>query len=127
MKLLPPMDRLLLTSCRPGEQHISRDYNKLWRRKCCPIRSVDENHDEYYELVSSGTPPTPKPDIMYGYNDSAFGIQTRHLRRWNSLLVTNKAPWFPYWVIQWKTSINAGVQQAAIQARRDGSAATAAL
>ncbi|KAL9019964.1 MAG: hypothetical protein Q9185_002786 [Variospora sp. 1 TL-2023] len=71
-----------------------------------------------------GLPKKPKPDMSFGYRDNAFcGDLFASIKSLPAdLLVFPKEPWFPYMVVQWKSS-SGTIREAEQQVRRDSSCA----
>ena len=114
-----------------GEGKVISEYDRQWPRN--PPRP-DSNHtsltpaefEDSFNKVNA--PSKPKPDLIYGYSDDAFTNDlASHRRRLGSeALLNNQAPWFPYFLVEWKSNKDP-IYLAELQARRDGAVACKAL
>ncbi|KAL8855693.1 MAG: hypothetical protein Q9178_007659 [Gyalolechia marmorata] len=71
-------------------------------------------------MAKYGSPPRPKPDVCFGYDDTALPGTLLDLYQGlpDNLQVHPKKPWFPYMLVQWKTE-DGTARIAAQQIRRD--------
>ncbi|KAI4248762.1 MAG: hypothetical protein LQ352_005812 [Teloschistes flavicans] len=113
-----------------SEWAVYRDHNRLWNATCLPIPTDAQNKLVQPIFHKAGLPKTPKPDIAYGYTATVFepNIQQMLLTLPNGANPVHGPPYFPYWVVQWKSTYSGGtIHEATTQARRDGSAAVFAM
>ncbi|KAL8686779.1 MAG: hypothetical protein Q9218_006872 [Villophora microphyllina] len=108
------------------EAGIMRSRDHLWKKDCLPIPSAVQGKVFQDIFEKAGLPSVPKPDLTYGYTFTSFEEKTHRaiLMLPDSANPLGGQPYFPYWIIEWKSSYNGGtIEEAATQARRDGSAA----
>ncbi|KAI4121623.1 MAG: hypothetical protein LQ338_006260 [Usnochroma carphineum] len=107
-----------------GEDLIWRGRSDQWDDRV-PRPADQENHEALHAAMNElGSPPRPKPDISFGYSNMAFdkGDRLRLLGLPKDLHVYNDKPWFPYLLVEWKSSLESQ-RKAEQQARRDAAAA----
>ena len=74
-------------------------------------------------MLNLGYPPKPKPDINYGYDDTAFTPQESvNMKGLADLLVHGGKPWLPYLMVQWNSS-QKSYRKGQEQTRRDAATA----
>jgi hypothetical protein len=111
-----------------GEEYIFRSHSQLWSANSVPRPNT--KYDKILEatLETLGSPPRPKPDIVYGYTTSSFSFsdKVRLERLSSSTRVIEAEPLFPFLILEWK-SYQGNPQNCELQAMRDGAAAVNAL
>ncbi|KAL8780870.1 MAG: hypothetical protein Q9213_006260 [Squamulea squamosa] len=107
-----------------AEPLIYQGYNDQWADRIPRPPDAASSTALAAAMKELGLPQRPKPDISFGYGDDAFPADLRALidALPAHLLVYAKKPWFPYQVVQWKSS-SGTVREAEQQVRRDTSAA----
>lgn len=111
-----------------AQTSIWRDWNRRWRMQSVPLRDYQKDELETC-CENAGLPPTPQPDIMYGYMAHCFSQTMQDwLDHHGDIIVLSNGPILPYWVVEWKSTATGGnMFQAKTQARRDGAAAVYAM
>ncbi|KAL9012190.1 MAG: hypothetical protein Q9173_003027 [Seirophora scorigena] len=108
-----------------GEHSIRRTFDCQWLDRVPRPGGGNPADVEILQAAMGdlGCPSKPKPDVTFGYAEDA--LQADHLRRlcawYPAALVLEQAPWFPYFVVEWKGK-GGTMREARIQARRDAAA-----
>lgn len=108
------------------EMGIIRSRDQLWKKDCLPIPGADQGLEFETIFKKAGLPSVPKPDITYGFTHAVIGEEFYSILKMlpDCANPLGGQPYFPYWIIEWKSSHNAGtIEEAVTQARRDGAAA----
>lgn len=116
----------------PAHEHIRRTIRQAWRIDYVPVPDYSAQ-PAMRAVIQGQTFGTPCPDVCYGYASSAFTASetaTLHSHLVKSLLPLDKEPWFPFFIIEWKSTAHAdggNLVQADTESLRDGAAAVNAM
>ncbi|MCJ1473265.1 hypothetical protein MMC13_001916 [Lambiella insularis] len=109
-----------------GERGVIRSHNQQWNANAVPIPATQHNETLAAAIKAVGSPPKPKPDIIYGYSHDIFiPFEISHARSCSSatrLTDKEKEPLWPFFIMEWKSDLGL-MDNGRLQAMRDGAAA----
>lgn len=112
-----------------GQQGLERTINAVFRPGCVPVQQGLEKEIQTL-LDEMLQPPTPRPDVTFGYNLASFSEKQRafNYNYLQTIAGIGGHPQYPFLIVEWKALSTAGkLHEAENQAARGGAAVVSSM